>query len=252
MVLRVPLVRLFFGLIPGTQLTLDQTYQVAWILLWFSFGLIFITSRWFVFSLFYASKDTLMPSIISTVSLFSVIGLSVVFTNLFSHNTDYAISSINWSLYNLTHRAENAHQAGVGGISLAMSIVYTIEFFILIVLFNKYKFNIGLRKLAHSITAKFIAGAAMMTFIYFTYKIWNVLTYTIPEMASIEYRGSTTINLFLLTTITVIPGFMIYFLICHLLRVEELKIFKKYLNPVFRLGGLKIKEPEQPLPINPV
>lgn len=238
LVLRVPLVRLLFGIFPGTNFTLDNTYQVAWILLFFTFGLVFITARWFVFSLFYAAKDTVLPSIVSICSLISVITLSMLFTNFLSHTPDYAISAINWDLQNFLTRGEG--QAGVAGISLAMSVVYTVEFIVLLAVFNRFKLKIGFRKLFKSLSKKFVAAGAMFVTMYFTYKIWIVISYVLPDVASQVYKGSTTINLLIMTIITVIPGFMVYFLVCHLLRVQELKIFSRYLNPVFKLGGLKI------------
>lgn len=242
LVMRVPIVRLFFGLLPGTQLSLDGTYQVAWVLLGFGFGLVFITARWFIFSLFYASKDTILPSIVSLVSFISVIGLSIGLTNLFSYNTEYALEATTFSIHNFFNRADIPLNPGVGGISFAMSIVYSIEFLVMLVLFNFRKVNIGLKKLFNLLGRKIIAGGFMFLFVYFTFKIWDVFSYALPERAIEYYGGSTTFNLIVLSTITVVPGFMIYFLICHLLKVEELKILRKYLNPIFKLGGLYIQE----------
>ena len=241
-VMRVPIVRLFFGILPGTQLSLDGTYQVAWILFGFAFGLVFITSRWFIFSLFYASKDTLLPSIVSFLSFISVISISIILTNLFSYNTDYSINLNQMRFEHLFSRAENPHGAGVGGISLAMSIVYTIEFIIMLIIFNYKKVNLGFKSLITLLTKKFISGGVMFIFVFFTFKVWDFLSYALPERAESYYEGSTTINLIILSTITVMPGFMIYFLVSHLLKVEELSILRKYLNPIFKLGGLYIKE----------
>lgn len=243
MVLRVPIVRLFFGLIPGTELSLVGTYQVAWILLFFSFGLVFITARWFLFSMFYAYKDTLIPSIVSIGSLISVIGLSILFTNFLSHNPNFAISTIEWKLENFFERSDPVYRTGVGGISLAMSITYTFEFFILLFLFNKKKLSVGLRNLTIDFGKKFIAAGLMFFFMYFTYKTWVPLSHAFPESTETQvfFFGSTTLNLLLLTLVTVIPGFLIYFLMCHYFRVPELKILRKFLNPIFNVGGLRIR-----------
>ena len=242
LVLRVPLVRLFFGLIPGTEFSLIGTYQVAWILLFFSFGLIFITARWFLFSLFYAAKDTVIPSIVSIGSLVSVIFLSLLFTNFLSYNENFAISSIQWNINHLFERSSPAYRPGVGGISLAISITYSIEFFILLFLFNYKKLKIGLRKLFNDLLKKFLAALVMFLFMYFTYKTWIPLSYAIPESTFHNgFTGSTTLNLFILTLTTIIPGFLIYYLVCYYLKVKELRIFKRFLNPIFKIGGLKIK-----------
>ncbi len=242
MVLRVPLVRLFFGIIPGTELSLVGTYQVAWILLFFTFGLVFITARWFLFSLFYAAKDTLIPSVVSIFSLVSVIVLSILLTNFLSYSENFAISSIQWDLSHLFVRSDPAYRPGVGGISLAMSITYTIEFFVLLLLFNYTKMKINLRELFFDFSKKFLSAFIMFLFMYFTYKTWIPLSYSIPESAETSgFIGSTTLNLLILTIITVVPGFLIYYLICHYFKVKELALLKKILNPIFKFGGLKIK-----------
>ncbi len=242
MVLRVPIVRLFFGIIPGTELSLVGTYQVAWILLFFTFGLVFITSRWFLFSLFYAAKDTLIPSIVSIFSLISVIVLSILFTNFLSYNENFAISTIEWDPSHFFVRSDPAYRPGVGGISLAMSVTYTIEFFVLLFLFNYSKMRIGLKTLLLDFSKKFLAAFIMFLFMYFTYKTWIPLSYSIPESTDTRfYFGSTTLNLLMLTTITVAPGFLIYYLICHYFKVKELRILRKFLNPIFRFGGLRIR-----------
>lgn len=246
MVMRVPIVRLVYGIIPGTNFQFDDTYQVAWVLLWFTFGLVFITGRWFLLSIFYAAKDTLTPSIITIFSLISVISLSILFTNWFSHNPNYAISSLSLNPSHFFERSTS--RAGVGGISLAMSVTYTIEFMIMLWFINKRKVNIHLRRLVRTVGVKFIAAFVMLLFMYLTYKTWNALSYTLPESAGQIYRGSTTINLLVLSFVTVAPAFMVYFLICHYFKVEELRIIRKYLNPLFGLGGLRIKEQE---PANP-
>lgn len=243
MVLRVPIVRLFFGLIPGTQLSIDGTNQVAWILLFFTFGLIFITARWFLFSLFYAAKDTLTPSIISIFSLISVVLLSVLLTNFLSHTPEFAISHIEWDLSNFFTRAENPSRVGVGGISLAMSITYTIEFFVLLFVFNKKILNINLRQLLLNFSKKFFAAGVMFLFMYFTFKIWIPLSYSFPTSGqSAGFFGSTTFNLLILTIVTTVPGFLIYYLVCHYMQVRELRMLKRFLNPVFKVGGLRIRD----------
>lgn len=239
MILRVPVVRLLFGIFPDTNFTLDNTYQVAWILLFFTFGVVFITARWFVFSLFYAAKDTVLPSLISIGSLVSVITLSLLCTNFLSHTPNYAISAIDWDVQNFFVRGDS--RAGVAGISLAMSITYTIEFIILIAVFNRFKLRIGFRKMVRNLAKKFIAAGAMFLTMFYIYKIWVVISYVLPDTATTAaYKGSTTLNLLIMTIITVIPSFMVYFLVCHLLKVQELQILRRYLNPVFRLGGLRI------------
>ncbi len=325
-VLRVPIVRLVYGIIPGTAFTLQDSYQVAWILFFFSFGLIFITARWFVFSMFYATKDTIIPSIVTAFSLGGVILLSIFFTNLLSYNTQFAVSNIevnpqgdsifsttafiifsgfaslgtgvlylsyrvlrmflilisnsykklgemifaipvrekrsiklinktifitianvilvvlgvvllsNSDIQYFLNRSPEPNRAGVGGISLAMSVVYTIEFMLMVLLFSRTKLDLDLPTLVKSISKKFIAAICMFGFMYYTYKLWHAWSYTD------NFTGSTSLNMLILTVVTTVPGFMIYYLVSLLFKIEELSILRKYLNPIFRFGGLEIPE----------
>lgn len=239
LILRIAIVRLAFGVLPNTRLDLDGTYQIAWVLLWFAVGHIFICGKWFMYRVFYAARQTAIPLAVSVVSLFLTIILGVFFTNLFSHNTEYSISSTNLSIENFFTRGTAA--PAVGGIALGISIAYSIEFIILFIIFNK-QVKINVKSLLKSIGVKFIAGAAMFVVMYLIYKTWNILTYALPVSANMAYRGSTTVNLFLLTVITVFTSFMVYYLVCLFFKVEELKILKKYLNPIFRIGGLRIRD----------
>lgn len=240
LILRVAIVRLAFGLLPNTRLDLEGTYQIAWVLLWFAVGHVFICGKWFMYRVFYAARQTLIPLIVSIISLVLTVVLGVLFTNLFSHNAEFSVSSTNLSVENFFTRGNSI--AAVGGIALGMSIAYSIEFIILFAIFNTSKVRLNLRNLALNLGKKLIAGIAMFVVMYAIYKTWNILTYALPVSASFAYRGSTTINLLVLTLITVFTSFMVYYLVCLFFRVEELKILKKYLNPIFRIGGLRIKD----------
>lgn len=231
MVMRVPLVRLSFGLLPGTNFSLNDSYLVSWILMWFSICWVFVSGRWFVYRLFYAAKDTLIPFVVSLFGLTLTIILSLVFANLFSHNSVYAVSDIRLSWNNLVTRGDNS--AGVGGLALAMSISYTFEFFILLILFHYKKVKFDVKAVIDSTSRKLIAGGIMLVVMYFMYKTWNVLSY-LPDRAGPGYTGSTTVNLGVLTILTVATGFLVYLLICRLLNVEEIKIVKRYTNHIRR------------------
>lgn len=231
MVMRVPLVRLSFGLLPGTNFSLNDSYLVSWILMWFSICWVFVSGRWFVYRLFYAAKDTLIPFVVSLFGLTLTIILSLVFANLFSHNSVYAVSDIRLSWNNLVTRGDNS--AGVGGLALAMSISYTFEFFILLILFHYKKVKFDVKAVIDSTSRKLIAGGIMLVVMYFMYKTWNVLSY-LPDRAGPGYTGSTTVNLGVLTILTVATGFLVYLLICRLLNVEEIKIVKRYTKHIRR------------------
>ncbi|MEO6729113.1 MAG: lipid II flippase MurJ, partial [Candidatus Dojkabacteria bacterium] len=69
LVLRVPIVRLTFGLLPNTRLDLEGTYQIAWTLMWFAVGHVFVCGKWFMYRVFYANKETKIPLLIAGISL---------------------------------------------------------------------------------------------------------------------------------------------------------------------------------------
>ena len=238
-VLRVPVTRLTFGLIPNTNLSLQDTYQIAWVLLWFAVGHVFVMGKWYMYKVFYSAKDTFTAFWVSVVGLLLTVTLSILFTNLFSHNADFSISTINFSVENFLSRGTSL--AAVGGVAVGMSIAYSIEFFLLFFVYNKKMYRMDLKLFFSSLGKKLIAGGLMFTLMYFMFKIWNALGYAVPTSAERTYLGSTTLNLLLLTFITVVTSFLTYYLVCFLLGVEELKLVKRYLNPIFKIGGFKIK-----------
>ncbi|MEP7104129.1 MAG: lipid II flippase MurJ [Candidatus Dojkabacteria bacterium] len=238
LVLRIPVVRLTFGLLPNTKLDLEGTYQIAWTLLWFAVGHVFVCGKWFMYRVFYANKETKIPLLIAGISLVLTIVLGILFTNLFSHNTQYSIMATQISLENfLTRGTENP---AVGGIALGMSVAYTFEFFALLFIFHFFRVRLNLRRLFRGLAKKFIAGGFMFVVMYFMFKTWDIVSFSLPTSAFNGFTGSTTINLFFLTLITVVTSFLVYYAVCLLLNVQELKILKRYINPFFGLGGIRI------------
>lgn len=239
LVLRLPLVRLTYGLLPNTNFDLNATYQVSWILMWFALGWIFVSGRWFMYRLFYAAKNTIIPLAISSSSLVLTIFLSYFFTNLMSHTDTYALSDLLFTLDNLLNRSTS--EEAVGGIALAMSITYTLEFFALLLTFHHKILKLPLVSMFKDSIKKFVAGFVMIAVMYMIYKTWNSLSYSFPDRAGFQYTGSTTLNLAILTSITIITGIAVYILMSLLLNIRELKIFEKYLAPIFRRVKLKIR-----------
>lgn len=237
MVLRLPIVRLTYGLIPGTEFGRESTAVVAWVLLFFSFGLVFCAAKWYLFRVFYVAHNTVTPLLISIFALISSVVLSVLLSNLFSHSDLFSISHLNLSLDNLFSRGEG--RAAVGGVSFALSITYIMEFVMLLFLINKLVVKLNWREFFGGIARKTIPTIAMATVMFLMYKMWD--RFALPIDAVPGFSGSTTLNLFVLTMITLLTSFMVYYLLCFLFQVEELKILRRFLNPVFRIGGLSIK-----------
>lgn len=237
LILRLPLVRLSYGLIPGTQFDRESTTAVAWVLLFFTFGLIFWATKWYLYRVFYIAHNTFVPLLISALSMMVTVVLTILLTNLFSHSDTFSLSGLTLNLENLLTKDNG--RAAVGGVSLALSITYTIETCMLLFWANKVVVKLNWRELFAGLTRKAIPTLAMATVMYTMYKMWD--RFAFPIDATPGFVGSTTINLIVLTVITVFTSFMVYYLLCFVMQVEELKILRRFLNPVFKIGGLAIK-----------
>jgi len=237
-ILRLPIVRLVYGLLPNTEFRRDDTAMVAWTMLFFAFGVIFTACQWYMYRIFYVAKNTFIPLLIAFMSLVVTYVLSLLFSNLFSHLDTLQFSSIDWfNLQSWLVRGDGA--AAVGGVAFAISVVSIYEFFLLLWLIHKFIVRIDFRHLLGELGRKLIPTAAAGALMYFMFKTWDVLAF--PIDAQPGFTGSTTLNLFVLTTITTFTSFMVYYLLCFLFQVEDLRILRRFLNPIFRLGGFSIK-----------
>ncbi len=236
-VLRLPIVRLAYGLGAGTDFDRLDTAIVGWTLLFFAIGIVFTTTKWYLYRLFYVAQNTVVPFFVSFFSLGLTIVLTIMLGNLFSHADQFAINRIPLTFNNLFTAGEGL--AAIGGAALAISITAFIEFIILLILVNQVVVKLDFSHLFTSFLRKFwpivLSGALM----YLMYTIWD--TFSLPIDASESFAGSTTVNLLLLTGVTTATTFMVYYLLCHLFGVEELKILRRILNPIFKLGGIYIK-----------
>jgi len=237
-ILRLPIVRLVFGLFPNTEFNWLDTVSVAWVMLFFSIGVVFTSLKWYLYRMFYAAKDTVTPLVISVASLIITVVGSFAFSNFLSYAPDFALSHIPLDFSHFF--TANGSMAAIGGGALAISVASIFEVIMLVLLISKQLVKIDFRELFLSLLTKLIPAVAMILVMYIMYKTWDVLTF--PISATEGFSGSTTLNLFLLTTVTMITSFMVYFLIAFLLQVQELKILSRFLNPIFRLGGLRIEK----------
>lgn len=222
LVLRVSLVRLFFGLFGG-KFDFEDTYLTAWVVLFFGFGLSVESVRSLLYRAFYAAGDTWRPLIASVFTVFTGILSGLIFTNYFSHFDVFDFSHIYWEKEYFFQLANG--RAAVGGLALSSSLVFTIEFFILLFLLNKYIVKIDFKKFAKDFLKKVLAGLVMALGLYSIFKFWG----------GTIYQQKTIILLFL-TTGTSIFGGIFYLIICKIWEVEELEIYidvfnKKVIQP---------------------
>lgn len=235
-VLRLPVVRLVYGLLPNTSFDRVDTLMVAWTMLFVSFGIIFYASKWYLYRMFYVAQNTVIPLLASFTSLGMIVVLTPMFANLLSHSDNFSFAAIEWSIHNLSN--DGGGIAAVGGAGIASTLTAMVEFFLLLYLVNRYVVPVDFYTLTRRLLQKVIPTAATTATMYGMYKLWD--TFSFPIDAQAGFGGSTTVNLVMLTGLTVFTSFMVYYLLCYLLNVEELRILKRVLNPVFRLGGLRI------------
>lgn len=238
LILRLPAVRLVYGILPG-QFDRQSTYLTAWLILFMSYGVMFATVRGLVYRIFYAAQRTKIPLIVGLISMVINIAGAVFFSNYFSHFDKFSLSELTFDLNLLFSKSDGV--AAIAGVGLSSSVALVFEVVVLLLIFNRRVLNLGLRKLFKDIAIKTWCGLVMGLLMFIMYKLWNGLDALPIDADPNTFTGSTTLNLLVLTTITVFTSFMVYYLLCLLCGVEELKILRRILNPLFRLGGLEIK-----------
>lgn len=217
MVLRLPLVRLFYGLL-GESFTWENTLMVAWVVFFFSLGLVPEVLWFFLNRTFYAIHDTVRPLL---VGLFVVIGgvvTGILFTNYFSNFNTFSILQLHWNWDYFINKADGI--SAVGGLALSSSLIYTLSFFFLfILLLNKIG---GLKKSFWiSTVRKSLGGIVMAVFMYWAFKSWNEVLDT-----------ARTINVFILTLSTIIPGASLYLWLMYILKDPEITIVYSFLKAI--------------------
>jgi len=213
-ILRLPISRLAYGIF-GNQIGFLETYTIAWTILFFAPGLIFESTRSFLYRTFYATHDTVRPLVISLVVLALGAVSGVLFTNYLSHFNTFAINGLTFDLSFFGSR-ENGVSA-VAGLALSSSLVFTLEALILILWINSKYLHLKLRDYVIPIGKKLIAAAAMIFVCWGIYRIWGDL--------SINER---TLYLIILSATTSIAAIMIYFAACWFLKVEEVNVYMKF------------------------
>lgn len=218
MVLRVPTVRLVLGLGSG-NFTWEDTLTTAWVLLFFSIGLVAESLTSLVVKAYYSMHDTKTPVIVSIATIVISIVTSITLTNYFSHFTDFTLGQLfqplgqtfSWLL------ERNGEQApSVGGLALSASFAVTFEIIVLLYLMHKKLHGITRKELTIPIVKKIVMGVIMGFVMYFVYSIWNNILNT-----------TKTINIFILTISTSVAGFSIYTILAYVFNCEEVAMIEK-------------------------
>ncbi|MBP9758458.1 hypothetical protein KBD45_02085 [Candidatus Dojkabacteria bacterium] len=216
LILRVSLVRLFFGIFGG-EFDFQDTYLTAWVVGFFGAGLIFESMRSLLYRVFYAANDTIRPTYTAIFTVVLGMLTGIAFTNYFSHFDQFEFSALSWNPVYFTY-SENG-KAAIGGLALSSSIVFTLEFFILLYLVNKRIVKLNFKKLKVDLFNKIGAGIVMALMMFSFFKLWG----------NSEYQ-TKTLYLVILVVTTVLVGLIGYFWTCYVLKIPEFEAVKKILK----------------------
>lgn len=229
LVLRVPIVRLVYGIFGG-NFTWNDTLQVSWILMFFALGISLETLRSTIFRVYYAVHDSITPLISSMFVLVFGVITGILFTNYFSHFYEYSITAITFDPSYFLSRGDGP--LGVGGLALSSSLVFSLEFVFLLIMLRFKHVITDLRGLTGQFALKVMAGGVMMVIAYILAKGWEELLQT-----------SYTIPVIILTFSTAVVSFGIYLVLCKILKVEEVDVFMRFLiRSIKRLHIFKRKQ----------
>jgi putative peptidoglycan lipid II flippase len=206
-VMRVPIVRLVYGIFGG-NFDWDDTLLVAGIVLFFSWGLIFEGLRTTMFRVYFAIHNSIIPLF---ASIFVVIGgiiTGILFSNYFSHFNQISLQALEFNPNYFLSKGDGV--AGAAGLALSSSLVFTLEFIFLFTILYKKKVIFGVRKFLKSLLYKLIAAMIMFVACFLMAKLWEEILNT-----------TKTLQLIFLSISTIISSFMIYIWTSYMLRLEE-------------------------------
>lgn len=219
-ILRVPIVRLVLGMGSG-KFNWEDTLLTAWILLFFSLGLIAESLTSLIVKAFYALQDTRTPVIISVGTIIFSIISSLGLTNLFSHFVDFEFSNFMQHpqiIFEWLIRRNGNQLPAVGGLALSTSLTVTIEAIVLLLILSRKVGGFKKKNLLIPLLKKVFIGVLSAGVMYFVYSIWNNVLNT-----------SKTVNVALLTLSTSLAGGSIYVIFAYLFNCKEVEILEKVL-----------------------
>jgi len=202
LVLRVPLVRLVYGV---ENFPWEATLETARTLGFFSLSIFAQSAVYLITRAFYSLKDTITPVKVSLVTIFINVLLSLFF-----------IYGFKW---------------GVWSVALSFSITSIVDMSVMFWLLSRKVGGFELGKLFVSFSKIALSGASMALSLYLFMKLLDL---TVLDT-------SRTINLVILCGIATGAGFFSYLAFTKLFQVDEVAILYK-LAKKFRIKGLAAEE----------
>lgn len=210
-VMRVPIVRLVYGIFGG-NFSWDDTLLVAWIVLFFSIGLIFEGMRTALFRIYFAVHNSIIPLLSSLFIVVVGITTGILFSNYFSHFNAINLQTFVWDWSYFITKGDGA--AGAAGLALSSSFTFTLEFFFLVTILFKKKIVTNFKPFFIGFIKKMFAALIMAIACYLMSKLWEEVLNT-----------TKTVQLIFLSVSTMVSSLMIYIWTCYFLKIEEVDYF---------------------------
>ncbi|KKQ35004.1 MAG: Virulence factor MviN [candidate division WS6 bacterium GW2011_GWA2_37_6] len=226
LVLRLPMTRLFYGIL-GDSFTWDDTRKVAWVVLFFAFGLTFESLRTLLYRTYYALHNSMIPLLSAGFVVFGGIVTGILFTNYFSHFDELSLFNLKFDLnYFLT---KEDGMAGVGGLAFSASLIYTIEAFALVYFLNRKYLKMKFSSLLKPLAKKFLVAIITLVLTYSLYALYNDVLDT-----------SKTSRILFLTSTTALASCLFYLWLSYQFGIKEIEMVEKLM---VRLKRLVMRKP---------
>lgn len=241
LVLRLPIVRLIYGLDSwwGTVIT-------SWCLALLTLAIFAQSIVLISFRAFYAMHETRLPLIATAVAIVVNIAASYFFTNFFSHYFDWRpiLNQIWTQITHLDNRGlwdvmmsfgrdmavwmtnRNVSDAAVGGLALASSVACFVEMIISLWLINFKMKIVTWGKTIKPLLPLLLNTVIMTTGMYFVFKL-----------SDFNLDTSKTVYVITLTLLTLIYGAVSFALGCKVFKISEFDLMLQrigdYVTPIY-------------------
>jgi putative peptidoglycan lipid II flippase len=222
LVLRVPFVRLTFGLYPGiSKFEWNDTLGIAYLIFFFSIGLIPEVINAVINRVFYSAHNTKIPFLVNLLLISLAILFSSIFIGYFASLKTLNIAEVFFPNVVRENIGENiqTNGASIGGIALAISLANIVVFIINSSIINKKYFKLTFDEYWVTILNKLAAGSIMALAMYLSVKLWEF-----------NVETSTVWVLMVATTSSIAIGLIAYLLTSMFLKVEEAYYLKSKLK----------------------
>ena len=233
LVLRLPIVRLIFGV---GKFDWQATLLTAWCLALLSIAIVGLTLSQIVLRGFYALKSTWLPLVAVGIGIVVNIAFAFLLTNFFSHYYDWRpileqivmqISTANgnglltviksflrdtfvWST------TRGTSEMAVGGLSLSLSISAFVELLLLLYLLNKKIRVVSFKQTIKPMLTKLLNAGLTAFGMYLVFKLFDF-----------KLDTTRTISIVILTIVTSLYGLLSYWLGSKVFEIKEIEFFEK-------------------------